>query len=131
MVIVVSPSLPAAVRSTLAVKRPLPGRTRAPPAPRAVPPDLAPASSATGVPARRAQPGCSGPIATNATVASAIAIPAEPAASLVVASGSSEIRHQSAAATAATQPASSTTSQLSLVSVPVPRPCQSATGQDA
>ena len=38
-------------------------------------------SSATGVPARRAQPGCSGPTATNVTVASARMRPAELTAS--------------------------------------------------
>ena len=40
-------------------------------------------------------------------------------------------RHSSAPATSKTQPASMASSHGSLLSVPVPSPCQSATGQDA
>ena len=88
-----------------------------------------PASSLTGVPARRAQPGCSGPSSVNMIVISGTAVTATAMVSGRGATSGKDSRHHTAQATAATAAASRASSQGSRLSVPVPRPCQSATGQ--
>src|SRR5579859_5326819 len=84
-----------------------------------------------GVPARRAQPFCSGPITANAAIPAGAAI-----ASIVVPVRSAGtglalrlILISTAATTAATQMTVSTSIHHDLTSVPVPRPCSTATGQ--
>jgi len=90
-----------------------------------------PASNVTGVPARWAQPGCRGPTATNAAVATGSAAQASAAVSHPGRRWARNSRQPNAPVTAATQTASSASSQGSLLSVPVPSPCHSATGQHA
>lgn len=83
------------------------------------------------MPARRAQPGCSGPTATNAAVASGTPAQARTAVRRPGRRCAKVSRQPTAAVTAATQAASMASSQGSLLSVPVPIPCQSATGHEA
>jgi len=84
-----------------------------------------------GVPARRAHPGCSGPVATKTIVASANAtVPPMPAVRGRPRPARFS-RQATAAATTSAHAASSTSSQDRRLSAPVPRPCQSATGQHA
>src|SRR5580693_2911062 len=94
-------------------------------------PATEPASSVTGVPARRAQPGCSGPTAANATVASGRARQTAEVANTLGRRPARISRQPSVQVTAATQAASRASNQGSLLSVPVPSPCHSAIGQDA
>src|SRR5215469_324549 len=87
--------------------------------------------AAAGASALLAQCGCRGPTTTNTTVAIGTTTVASMAADLAVPGGISVRRHKSAPATTTTQSASRNSSQGSLESVPVPRPCQSAIGQQA
>ena len=87
------------------------------------------ASSGTGVPARRAQPGWSGPRNVNIAVASGIPISAVIPAARRGPGPARDSRQPAAAATAARHSTSTASSTGSRVSVPVPRPCHSATGQ--
>jgi len=82
-----------------------------------------------GVPARRAQPGWSGPTKTNAAVPSGTRTVAAMAAVRPAPGWASDSRHHAAPATPATHSASRSSSQDSSLSVPVPSPCQSAMGQ--
>src|SRR5215469_1608076 len=84
--------------------------------------------AAAGASALLAQCGCRGP---NTTVAIGTTTVASMAGDLAVPGGISVRRHKSAPATTTTQSASRNSSQGSLESVPVPRPCQSAIGQQA
>ena len=89
---------------------------------------------AVGVPALRAQPGRSGPVTAQAASATGRTMLASTAAPRRVALAIDQpwaSRHHKAARTAATQTRLMTSTQPSLVSEPVPRPCTTATGQQA
>src|SRR2546423_6952087 len=95
------------------------------------------ASREAGVPARLAHPDCSGPSAVHTTTASGtatLAITMAPQRPGWAACSSRPVRarrHHTAATTALKQPAVTHNSHADLVSVPVPSPCTSATGQHA
>ena len=93
--------------------------------------DRAAASSVGGVPARRAQPGFNGPCSANTTVPTTEAADErESAESQPRPAGQSRSRRAaSAATTPATHAAVSSASHVERASVPVPRPCSTATGQ--
>ena len=95
--------------------------------------DRAAASSVGGVPARRAQPGFNGPCSANATVPTTEAATSAraPSRSPARAGQSRSRRAASAATTPATHAAVSSCSHAERASVPVPRPCSTATGQQA
>src|SRR5579864_964647 len=86
--------------------------------------DAAATSSEVGVPARRDQPGWSGPATRNATTAAAVAMmPAAPSARRCgVVERAPARRHDAAASTPARQARLRRSAQRILTSVPVPRP---------